>query len=357
VSTQHELQSLLLTAAFADPMRALPAWTQWQVQSQWEAALDFDSYLLLPQVYHNLGGRGVEDALFRRLKGVVKRNWLANTATLSAIAGTTQTLQAGAIDAVLLPPCALLLVDRSMALPADTPIAYRIGRGDAQRAVRAFTDRGGVIVSRGAPRWCMPGYIAATRSVQLRAEGILLTLRWHDGPSPVTRGAVSHGLRGQTVTTLDTAGTIQSLLDDEGMGGEFVRLARALLVLQRESDHAGWRYLLKVLHSQHSPFTGLVSGLSPVPVPAVDTLVVLPEAKLAVTDAQPASFRGHYRQRWQAYRAALGEQFSRATALRCLPGYLMGRWGLQRPGEVVPRLYRAVRYQWRSRRQTRVGSE
>jgi hypothetical protein len=137
-----DLQAQLLLAAFAEPHRAVPAWARWGAESGWEQHVDFDSFLLLPRVYHNLGGHGIDDALFRRLKGVVKRNWAANAATLAALGRVAEVLQQTGVAAALLPPCSLLLRDRSTALEPGIPIAFRLAREDAQRVIRLLCAAG-----------------------------------------------------------------------------------------------------------------------------------------------------------------------------------------------------------------------
>ncbi len=157
MSDPVSLQAQLLLAAFAQPHRAVPAWAQWRADSGWQHHLDFDAYLLLPRVYHNLGGRGVDDALFRRLKGVVKRNWAANAATLAALGRVAGVLDTSCIVAVLLPPCSLLLRDRSTALEPATPIAYRMARKDAQGVIRLLCAAGWAV----SPTVCRAGVCQA----------------------------------------------------------------------------------------------------------------------------------------------------------------------------------------------------
>ncbi|MEZ5573718.1 MAG: hypothetical protein R3E64_17125 [Halioglobus sp.] len=358
MSKRLELQSLLLLAAFAEPSRALDAWRLWHSQSQWENAVDFDAYLLLPQVYHNLGGRGVEDALFKRLKGVVKRNWLANTATLAAISRIAQVLQANAIASVLLPPHAQLLDDRSMAMQPGAVIAYRIDRSDAQFAVWLLHAQGWRSAKFSVPYWCLPGFIAATNSLRLNADDLALDLQWFESGQQDSHGTASRLFHGQTISTLGTVATIRLLLTAADMGSELVRVTRALLLLHKTSDHAGWRCLLQLLRERESGFADLVASFSPVPAMYSVVTVCKEEAVHkrefhAANDTPATTLWMHYRLRWKAYRAALGDDFSCAAAIRCLPGYLMGKWSLHRLREVFPRWYGTLRYQWRLRHPSR----
>ena len=265
MSDSISLQTQLLLAAFASPQQAMRAWACWQSASGWERHLDFESYLLLPRVYHNLGGQGVEDALFTRLKGVVKRNWAANTATLAAIRRIAGILEKSGIASVLLPPCSLLLHDRSAALATATTIAWQIARRDAQCVTRLLGDAGWRCVAHGVPHWSLPGYIAAISHISLRdGEGTTLDLQWVDALESVAGGSDSHHLHGQAPRSPGTRASIRLLLDSPGMGSELCRLSRALLLLDKTPDDDGWRCLLERLQQRGSPFLDLVAELSPV---------------------------------------------------------------------------------------------
>lgn len=353
------LQRDLLLAAFAAPSQALPAWARWQSASGWERHLDFESYLLLPRVYHNLGGRGVDDALYTRLKGVVKRNWAANAATLAVIARIAEILQTKGIASELLPPCALLLSDRSAALAAGTPIAYRIARGDAPNVIALLRDAGWRCIADGVPRWSLPGYIAAVDRIELRDAGeTALDLRW-TGPLDRADGdSAFRELRGCTIRMPGARSGVGLLLDDAGAGSELGRLSRALLLLEKAPDAGGWRHLTLWLQQRGSPFLDTVSVLSPAVATPDDSV---PESQAdsveargnAATEDHNLTFIGRLATPWRTYCNALGEQTSLPQALQCLPGYLTGKWRLRHAGELLPAVYRSLRYHWRQRRARR----
>jgi hypothetical protein len=360
------LHSQLLLAAFAEPQRAVPAWTQWQAQSRWEETVDFDAYVLLPRIYQNLGKQGLDDALFLRLKGVVKHNWAANTAVLNGIAALGKQLQRNAITAILLPPCALLLGDRSMAMGPGEPIAYRIARRDAQRVARLLYAQGWRSAADAVPRWCLPGYIAATQSLRMRCDELSLHLQWIE-PDMDCISTTRQVFHGQSICSLGMLDSVHLLLCAPEMGTELVRITRALLLLQRSGDQSAWRCLLQLLYASGSSLADLVESLMP---PAIAVRSVEPHAvqrvrqherqdatpqddeqhKLVSTNTRATTVWQHYQLRWQHYRAALGKEFSSVAALRCLPGYLMGRWQLQHLSEIVRTAYRALRFQWRAHR-------
>jgi hypothetical protein len=352
VSAASGLQLDLLRAAFAPPAQALPAWARWQSGSGWEQHVDFDAYLLLPRVYHNLGGRGVDDALFQRLKGVVKRNWAANAATLTAISRIAVALERAAIPCVLLPPCSLLLHDRTVALAAGTPIACQIARRDAQRAVRLLRGQGWRGIARGIPRWSVPGFIAASSRLHLRdGQGRLLDLQWPD-TATCAHGSMVHTVHGHALRSPGLRASIQLLLCDAGADSELCRVSRALLLLAKMPDSDGWHCLLAHLRLRCSPLLELVAALAPPGARsgAADrderADVTVPAAS-AANSGHSSTFLRRLARPWQHYRSALGAQFSTAQALCFLPGYLMGKWQLQHVGQILPRAYRALRYHWR----------
>ncbi len=355
MSALVSLQTQLLLAAFASPQQAVPAWARWQSESDWERHLDFESYLLLPRVYHNLDGRGVDDALFKRLKGVVKRNWAANAATLVAIRRIADILQQSGIASVLMPPCSLLLRDRSAALAPGTPIAYQIARRDAQCVTRLLSDAGWRCVANGVPRWSLPGYIAAVSHISMRdGDGTTLDLHWVDALESVAGGSASHDLHGQTIRSPGTRASMRLLFDSPGMGSELCRLSRVLLLLEKAPDEDGWLCLLQQLQQRYSPFLDLVAELSPVVtvsgISAGDWNADPSERPVTTASGtQIMTFRQRLAKPWQYYRRVLGDETSTVQALRYLPGYLMGKWVLQHFSEILPSAYRALRYHWRQR--------
>jgi hypothetical protein len=355
MSDSISLQTQLLLAAFAEPHRAVPAWARWRAESGWEHHLDFDAYLLLPRVYHNLGGRGVDDALFRRLKGVVKRNWAANTATLSALGRVAEVLQQSGMAAVLLPPCSLLLRDRSTALEPGTAIAYQMARRDAQGASRLLGAAGWRCVAHGVPRWSLPGYIAATSRICLRdKDGTTLDLQWVEALHSIAGGEVSHELHGRAMRSPGTPASIFLLIAGPGMGSDFCRLSRALLLLEKAPEEDGWRCLLAQLQLRDSPFLALVASLSPVSAMSGTSagereVQHSQPVQAGITDGYAMTFRGRLARRWQRYRGELGAAFSTGRAIAYLPGYLMGKWDVQQVSEILPRSLRTLRYYWRQR--------
>jgi hypothetical protein len=130
------------------------------------------------------------------------------------------------------------------------------------------------------------------------------------------------------------------------------------MVLKVSPEAAAGRYLQQHLEQAGSPFEALVSYLCSTEVVvedcqqrqsprAVEGPPEPPPETLAET--RSTTFLGRLRRRWLRYRVLLGEEVSAVRAVLCLPGFLMGKWQLQHVREILPRLWPAVRYQWRQR--------
>ena len=68
---------LLIRAALLKGNKGRAAWDQWQSTHDLDL-VDTESYSLLSQVYKNLQAQGVEDSLFKKLKGIYRHTWCKN---------------------------------------------------------------------------------------------------------------------------------------------------------------------------------------------------------------------------------------------------------------------------------------
>ncbi len=181
-----------------------------------------------------------------------------------------------------------------------------------------------------------------------------LDLQWAEAPRSVDGGEAAHELHGRAMRSLDTVQSIRFLLGGPGMGSDFCRLSRALLLLEKAPEHDGWRCLLAQLQLRDSPFVDTVASLSPVSAisgaSAGEREAERSEpVQAGITEASAMTFRGRLARRWQRYRGELGAAFSTGRAIVYLPGYLMGKWDVQQVSEILPRSLRTLRYYWRQR--------
>lgn len=353
---RERLRGELIVAAFGEPGHALAAWQRWREGSGWQRHVDFESFLLLPRVYRNLGGQRVGDALYSRLRGVIRQNWTANTRRIALLRRLLSTAEADASGAVLPPPHALLCDDASAAFTAEQPRLWFSRRDAALSLARVLLRTGWRSHGHRVPLWCLAGYAAARHSLALEQAGNVLDLHWagdvegcQEGSAVVT--TVTGTLAGTPVRCFGPPATVRHLLDGPGQGPPFRRVARALLYLERHGDPEAWACLQGFLDDSGAPWAEAAGDL--VPGEAIGVRTGLALSTRALPDNPAASNRMPFLQKqryhWRRYRAALGGHSGASEALAQLPGYLMGRWDLSRPAEIPARLLRGLCSDWRYR--------
>jgi len=351
------LRGELVVAAFGELPAAFDAWERWREGSDWQRHVDFESFLLLPRVYRNLGGQSVEDELHSRLRGVIRRNWAANTQRIALLRRLLAMAEAVGNGAVLTPPYALLCDDASAAFTAEHPRIWLPTLAGTLDLARALLHSGWQCREHGVPAWCLAGYAAASGSLALAQGGDLIELHWADGgESPPDGpqsgdGFVTRTLAGAELRCFGPRRTLRYLLHGPGQGPAFRRVARALLYLERHGDPDAWHCLLRFLDESGGSWATAVRDLAPVAMtgarvrsPAAPAMPCVP----AASNRMP--FLRKQRHHWRQYRNALGGQAGTAAALAQLPGYLMGRWKLSRPVQIPGRLLRGLISDWRYRR-------
>jgi hypothetical protein len=120
----------LLQAAFLSGPQAIAAWETWKNNSDFEN-LDWESYQLLPRLYHNLECHGIQDPLMSRMKGVRRLFWCKNQTSLSALETAISTIQGNGISIRLLSsPGSELGINQGMALSDDVKFQIQINHLD-----------------------------------------------------------------------------------------------------------------------------------------------------------------------------------------------------------------------------------
>ena len=105
-------QTLLLRAALLDGSAAVRAWEEWKVVADPEH-LDPGSQRLIPQLFQNLRGEGVRDALLESFKPAHRKTWTRNRVLFHVLGDLVRRLAEAGIDTLLLKGAALI------------PLAYR----------------------------------------------------------------------------------------------------------------------------------------------------------------------------------------------------------------------------------------
>jgi len=363
MSSNAALQQTLLTAAFAARDEALPAWRCWERDSDWQVHVDFDSYLLLPRVYHNLSKSGVEgsveDALFGRLKGIIRQNWVNNTRHLAMLKALTDSNSLPPEHLLLLPPFSLICQDRSIAFNHELPALWLPHRSDLPHLTRDLREGGWITPGKHIPQWCLNGFAAAASSLTWEhSEHSLLRIDWavsgDDAPWQPGDNYTTVSLGDLRFHGFCPADTVSYLLLAPGLGSPFRRCAQAMLYLQNTGSEEGWRRLLKQLHAEASPLLAAAIALSP---PGAKTIEDTPGTELpcpVVAGSGRQPFFRKQRQHWLGLRDDVGVEAGTLKVLQALPGYLMGKWGLAQLAQIPRRLLRGLLSDYRHRTRDKV---
>lgn len=357
MNDKHALKETLLIAAFADNKEALAAWQRWERSSNWQGHVDFGAYLLLPRIYHNLGGGSVQDELFGRLKGVIRQNWVTNTGSLSMIKALVIGSNLPAERLWILPPLSLLSQDRSTALGARDATIWLPRRSDLTTFAADMRTAGWLTPDKQIPDWCMPGFSAAASFLRWEhAKYGTLQVRWPGGDSdtPVEWRPRNNGtetsLAGERPYCLCTPDTVRYLMLAPDLGSSFERCSRALLYLWHNGNQEGWQCLLQLLQACSSPYLGTVRQLAPEEIVLeLQTRPDLSPKELTPDGSARRPFFQKQHEHWHAFNKDLGGDTGITQSLVSMPGYLMGKWSLTHPAEIPRRLLKGILSDFRYR--------
>jgi hypothetical protein len=174
-----EEQRLLLRAALLQGNEALNAWEEWKSRVDIDR-IDSGSYRILPLLYRNLAGLGVQDPLLGKLKGVYRQAWYRNQMLLHAAAGLLEKFTSAGIETMVLKGAALVstyyrdpgarpMVDLDVLVPAPK----------AMDAIHLLSDLGWKSITRPI-EFYEESVIAAVNSNHfVGAEGHQVDLHWH----------------------------------------------------------------------------------------------------------------------------------------------------------------------------------
>ncbi len=337
----------LLGAAFLRGRGAVGAWESWRDGVDWDGHLDHASFALLPLVYRNLARLGVQDPLMPRLKGVMRRAWLANQRWIARIEPSLAACARDGIEVLVLPPTLRLLLDSSAVMSAQERLSLAVRPGQAEPAVRCLLRAGWRMPEVSLPRWSLTGYIVGARHLMLQeAQGQPLMLTWGlewwlaDRVGEVWTGARHELLGRQPVRRLDSADALEFELRHPVGDPPLRRIAEILMIAQHgEPD---WGRLAQAVRER--PLPPDWSAALALMQPFLDQWGAPPDLPRWCGPPSPAraapraSLLRRSRYDWRAYRAALGSRHGLAAALIQLPGYLMGRWHVPGPGGLPRRL-------------------
>lgn len=234
----------------------------------------------------------------------------------------------------------MLSRDRSAVLDRGRPLCWAVAPSQALSAARALLGLGWTIDGAHPPRWSLAGYIAGAHHLILRpGDGPRWLLSWGldlwPGTRALTPEAAPRDLGGRGVLALAPRDALCFALWQPG-GLDAFALAAQLLTIAAVDEIRAWPEAvpastatlpahwedclgqLRPLFAQWGAPAAFGRGIEPArgPAPPRNPL------KRLATD-------------WHRYRVALAERGSPAMPLPQLPGYLMGRWHLRRPQQLL----------------------
>ena len=103
------LQELLLKATLLPAKEAVPAWEEWKASVDIDK-LDAGSYRLLPLLYRNLHGLGIDAPVLSKLKGVYRHTWSKNHFLSQRMIPLLEAFHLASIETLILKGAALILL-------------------------------------------------------------------------------------------------------------------------------------------------------------------------------------------------------------------------------------------------------
>jgi hypothetical protein len=181
---------LLLQAALLAGESALLAWQSWKSRVYLDA-VDAPSFALLPLLYHNLLGLGVDDTEMGRLAGVARSVWAGNQLLFRAGASALAALRDAGVDALVTDGTALSLLDYGEpGLRRLSSFDVLVRLRDAGRAMDSLIAAGWRMQTLHAPRDAVIAFRDAAGFEDSGGQALMLCWRMWAGATPDTESQV-----------------------------------------------------------------------------------------------------------------------------------------------------------------------
>ncbi|MGZ8219134.1 hypothetical protein [Methylomagnum sp.] len=341
------LESDLLLAAFLPHPDAPPAWERWRDSIDWDRHIDPEAFTLLPTAHRNLRGLGVDDKLFPRFKGIARHAWLVNQRRFAEVKDSLDECAHHGVELLWLPPVWRWLADPAAVLGHRHGLQWAVRPEQSAAAIQCLLRVGWRPSQVRLPENQIPGYVLGAKHLVLKSpkgEAAMLTwgLEWWFGQRTpeVWRRAIPLVFGKQPTLGLDRTDALEFALrqasPDSALGG-----LADVLSIAAEPAAIDWQRLDNDLRRQPLPVER--AAVLPLLKPFLDGWAVPVEAAHWCGERQPdpapvaapAPPLARCRQDWRRYCRAWGAQYRPATALLQLPGYLMGRWRLADPRQLL----------------------
>lgn len=328
----------LLSAAHGTGAEALAAWERFRGTVDWQSDLEPGEFGMLPALVRNLRRLDVDDPLLPRLKGVVRQSVVRSGQRMAAWTAALEAPRRAGCSLVLVPPSWTWAVDPSTVMFPGEAFHACVREEEADRAAGALLAAGWAVSGVRMPSAWLAGYLRGAGAVLLQRDGERLRL---------VRG-LPGGLRGPPAEVWSRTVVAE-------VGGPGVVLLGSTDALEMTLRHAAGRGFL----ASAEAVLGILAARDDIDVgrlaAAFREMPLLPQSRAALEPLEPwlarAGIRfdhggvaeprptppasiGHLaraRRDWHAYRATWGGHGSLGRALAQLPGFLMGRFGLENP--------------------------
>ena len=349
-------QALLLLAAFGEEGAAWGAWERWRGLIDWDEHLDFDSFSLLPYIYHNLKASGATDPMFPKIKGIVRQAWVSNQYWKKELEDSLAECLDQGVEILFLPPTRTTLLDPETVANHQLPISCAVHPEQAEIAIQVLRRSEWKMAEVRLPFWSAKGYVRGGSYLAWeRPQGRKLTLHWDLGrllannDDNIWARSVGVPLVRQTVLCLDDTDALAwSMLQNP----ETSPFGRVIAVLAAAVDgNLDWPRLQSLIaRNESGPPAGLADFMSeigpylerwgaPAGFFALDEFFRFRETLESV----PTPLRKRAAEDWRAFVEASGCRHAPAATLAQLPGYLMGRWQSHRLSDLPGGLWRWIR--------------
>ncbi len=351
----NEDHRVLLRAAFAKPPESVRCWERWRHWMDTEAHLDSASFRLISCLYTNLAPRIADDPLMQRVKGVIRYTWVRNQKQLAQQIPLFRSLSAAGLEILVLPPVALWMAEPRLGADGNNLLPLAV-RGDLQQLLsvsRILIGQGWLPTHPRLPGWAFDGFVLAGRYMEFRRhDGYRLRVFWtQDGFGGAPDAACwDHAVpAGPALAGVRLPRPIDNVryLLRQPPGGEPLQAATDLLLalnacagglpadlFEGVPMDPGWARLVAELCSLLDS-----SGVTQIST-HLNRTIHDPRVRMEV---QTLGLWTRVRRQWGLYRDCLEALPGKRQALRHLPGYLVGKWGLASLRALIPRLGRALR--------------
>ncbi|MFK7801959.1 MAG: hypothetical protein AB8G95_10025 [Anaerolineae bacterium] len=362
---------LLLQAAFIEDDRAIDAWREWHPLVDWDGDPDPVTFRLLAQLQRNLKHRVGIHQLMNKFAGVARKNWFLNQKTLYEYEPLLQELKKASIVPGVDAALAITLLNNDFQFDRDKPTRLFIQPDQALAAVAAVKEAGWETDIDLSDRW-MPGYLAWQRSILVhkKKNDLYVELSWEKprqegsrdwkqiNPDFLPELPIYLPPKIDCLVQYCERFSELSAAEQAKEETQFSLVANLALIVQSRLELKPINVHLlegKLAQARVHPFVyegfEIVYDLFPTQleeplVRPTGAATLQMNKMLAEAEEKQNGFWRRFRRVWGGYRQNLPYDLNAWGRLMAFPGYMMARWQLGEPDELVPKLKRSLKHRF-----------